>query len=87
MENLDLLKKVQRVEAPEFLLTRIHAKIRATESKRLPASWQWAGATALGLLLFLNGFALNRTPATKIAPAEQLVLGLQMQTSNQLYDE
>lgn len=57
MKDLELLKKVQKVEAPPFLLTRVRAKIRAEERERLPAAWLWSGALAFGLLLWLN-FAL-----------------------------
>jgi hypothetical protein len=87
MKNLDLFKKVQRVEAPPFLLTRIHAKIRAAEAERLPVSWRWAGALVLGLLLFFNAQALKTGQGQSSAPVGQVAESFGMLTSNQLYDE
>ena len=55
MENiLNRCKKVQKVDAPPFLMTRIRAKIQAVEAEKLPVFWRWAGATAVVLLLWLN---------------------------------
>ena len=87
MENLALLKKVRRVEAPPFLQTRIQAKIRASAAERLPASWQWAGGLAFALLLFLNGIALRREKTAAQPPSGLMAESLEIQTSNQLYDE
>ena len=87
MKDLDLLKKVRRVEAPPFLLTRIQAKIGAAETGRLPVSWRWAGGLTFGLLLFFNVFSLKFEKTTLPSPAGQIAESLHLQTSNQLYDE
>lgn len=58
-EQIELLRKVQKVDAPPFLLTRIHARIRAGEAERLPASWKWAGSLAIGLLILMNALAFT----------------------------
>jgi hypothetical protein len=87
MENLELFKKVQRAEAPPFLLTRIQAKIRSAETERLPASWRWVGALTCGLLLFFNIYVLKTEKTLSLAPAEQIAQSIDIQMSNQLYDE
>lgn len=87
MEKLELLKKVRRMDAPEFMLTRIQAKIRADKADRLPVSWQWAGAMACGLLLVFHIFLLETERTPPISAAEQVAESLQIQSSNQLYDE
>lgn len=89
MEKFDLLKKVRKVDAPPFLLTRIQARIRRNEAERLPTSWQWAGGLAFGLLLLLNALAINQ-PATQSGssdPSESLVQNFQLDQTNQLYVE
>jgi hypothetical protein len=86
-DPIDLLKKVGKVDAPEFLLTRIQAKINKPVQEQVPLSWKWAGGLAFGLLLAANlFFAQNRNPMTPDA-AELLVSSMSLDHSNQLYHE
>lgn len=79
LEKIELLRKVRRVEAPPFLLTRIRAKIDAARAEKLPATWAWAGSLAFGLLLFLNVVLATRTETAD--PAAQY----RLHQSPQLY--
>ena len=83
MNDIDLLKKVSKVDAPPFLLTRIQAKIRSGEAERLPVSWGWASGLAFSLLLLLNMLALGRSNET--TPTKSLAEQLQMNQNNELY--
>lgn len=83
MEQLELLKKVGRVDAPPFLLTRIQAKIRLGEAERLPLSWGWASGLAFGLLLLVNVLAVGRS--NEAAPTKSLAEQLQMNQNDQFY--
>lgn len=83
--SLDPLKKVQKVEAPLFLWTRIQARIRQSDMERLPRSWQWVGALAFGILLLFNWRVIANSGSP--APVATLAAGIQLQPSNQLYDE
>ena len=83
MNDIELLKKVGKVDAPPFLLTRIQAKIRSGEAERLPVSWGWASGLAFSLLLLLNVLILGRPSQT--APTKSLAEQLQMNQNNELY--
>ncbi len=88
MKKLDLLSKIQKVEAPPFLLTRIQAKIKAEEAiERLPRSWKWAGSLALGVLVVLNVYSINVGVTTQTDTAKSLIVSLGLQQNNNLYDE
>lgn len=88
-QNIEQLKKVRKVDAPPFLLTRIHAKIRASKVEQLPLSWRWAGGLAFGLMLCLNLLAVKMNHQATGQPdgIEALADGLQMTNANQLYHE
>lgn len=87
MEPTDLFKKVQKVEAPPFLLTRIQARLNALETLPAPASWQFVGATVLVLLLWLNFNTLqsgnNTTPGS--GQTNTMVGAMQLDTNPHLY--
>ncbi|HOY06976.1 MAG TPA: hypothetical protein PLO67_16325 [Saprospiraceae bacterium] len=86
-DPIDLLKKVGKVDTPEFLFTRIQAKINSPAQEQLPVSWKWAGSLAFGLLLAANlFFAQNRRPMLPDT-AELLVSSMSLDHSNQLYHE
>ncbi|MFN0216495.1 MAG: hypothetical protein ACKVT2_19720 [Saprospiraceae bacterium] len=85
---MEQLKKVRKVDAPPFLLTRIQAKIRASAAEKVPVSWNWAGALALSILLVLNislFIGTGKTPG--IDRTQSLAEGMNLQSNNQLYNE
>lgn len=88
-EALQHLKKVGKVEAPPFLLTRIQAKIAARQVAQVPSSWKWAGALAFGTVLLLNLLAVGSVQPSRDSRSqiETLADGLQLSGTNQLYDE
>ena len=89
--DLDRLKKVNKVDAPPFLLTRIQAKIDARQMGQapVPVQWKWASALALAIMLLLNVMAVKNSHQTTGAPdaIETLADGMLMNASNQLYHE
>jgi hypothetical protein len=86
-DPIDLLKKVRKVDAPEFLLTRIQAKIYAGKQEKLPVSWKWAGSLAFMGLLAVNVFFAQSRRQTKPDATEMLVSSMNLDSSNQLYHE
>lgn len=85
MEPTDLFKKVQKVAAPPFLLTRIQARLRALEELPAPVSWQFVGATVLVLLLWLNFSTLSNSTTVASGQANTMVGAMQLDANPQLY--
>lgn len=52
--ELEALKKINRVEAPPFLFTRIEAKIEAVEAQTVSINWVVGASLAFSLLLAVN---------------------------------
>ena len=86
-DPLNLLKKIQKVDAPEFMYTRIQARIGNQASEQLPLSWKWAGGLAFALLLALNISLLQRRQMPTPDTAELLISNMNLYPSNQLYHE
>lgn len=85
---MELLKKVKKVDAPYFMLTRIQAKIRANVAERTPVSWKLVGTMAFCTLLMLNVFLFIGTEESHLSNgAKSLAAGMKLQSDNQLYDE
>lgn len=56
--NLDNLGKIQRVETPPFLFTRIQQKIEQSKKERLPKSVALTVNFSVALLLAINAIVL-----------------------------
>ena len=56
--DLEQLGKIQPVEAPPFLFTRIQQKIELAESEKLPVKTAWALNLSFVLLLVINSVVL-----------------------------
>ncbi len=56
--KIDALDKVQPVEAPPFLFTRIRQRIANEEAVRLPVSMTWALGLSFVLILSINASAM-----------------------------
>jgi hypothetical protein len=87
MNHLDLLKMVEKVDAPPYLLTRIQAKIHAMQTERVPTAWKWAGTMTFCCLLGLNGYCLLTTQKSYNIPTQSLMYSLGLYQNYQLYDE
>ena len=85
--DIELLKKVGKVDAPPFLYTRIVAKIEATSAEQLPLSWKWIGGLAFSTLFISNIYFTKWGINTSTTPQELLVSALHIHPSSQLYDE
>lgn len=81
--TVELLKKVQRVDAPPYLYTRIQARIQARQAEQMPAAGAWAWSLAFGLLLAVNVLALQRSSQT--SSSESLARYLNLNQTIQLY--
>ncbi|MDZ4714434.1 MAG: hypothetical protein SH819_03105 [Cytophagales bacterium] len=87
-EKLDLLKKIQRVDAPPFLFTRILSRIGANATVKVSASWKISFVAAGIVLLGLNLAIILRSSEPQTNPGlEAVVSTMELSTSNQLYHE
>jgi hypothetical protein len=87
MKELDLLKKVEKVDTPPYLMTRIQARIHQEEAEKLPIAWKWAGSLTFVVMILGNIYFSNMGSIGSKPTAESLESNLYLQTQNQLYDE
>jgi hypothetical protein len=85
----DLLNKVNRVPVPDHLLEGINTRIQATNSRQIPFRWAVAASLAIGLWCSANVWLIagKYRPVTSSGDMAELIQGLQLNNSNQLYDE
>lgn len=82
----DILDRVQRVDPPPFLFTRVEARLEAGTTERPSRAWVTALALAMVFLLVVNTWLL--TGGERNADGmEQVTASMGMSTSNQLYHE
>lgn len=60
-EPLDILKRVQRTEAPPFLFTRIEAQLEYVKETRLTPKFALAVCSVLLLVVSLNFYIINNS--------------------------
>ena len=88
MKELEVLEKVNRVEAPPFLFTRIEARIQAQLNEQLPIRWVWVSISTVLLLVVVNTLILRdstQLSETSNGSIQHISEEMGMQTSNQLY--
>lgn len=85
-QSFDLLNRINPVEPPIFLLTRIRERIHAIGSSVAPVHWKWAFAAVSLVLLLLNvGIVVKSGNAKKEPGLEQVVTAMHLSTTNDLY--
>ena len=93
--KLDELKRIQQVDAPPFLFTRIQQQIQNLENTEAPVKWKWAFAASTIIILALNISILfkgaNNNELTsnteKESGIENVVSSMKLSSSNNLYNE
>lgn len=88
-QKLDHLKKLQKVEAPPFLLTRIRQSIANTGLQKISPQWKLAyAATALVVLVMNAGIYVNSIKGKTSEPQlNTVVKSMGLNTSNEFYHE
>jgi hypothetical protein len=56
--DLEQLKQIKRIEAPDYLFSKIQQRIELEKSNRMPIQTSYAIAAALLLLIACNAFVL-----------------------------
>ncbi len=87
-KKLELLKKIQKVDAPPFLLTRVVERINSYTIEKAPASWRLAFVAAAIVVLGLNGSVLFRSLEKQNENSiEEVISSMKLSNSNNLYNE
>jgi hypothetical protein len=87
-KKLELLKKIQKVDAPPFLLTRIMERIDSHTIEKAPASWRLAFVATVIVILGLNVSILFNSPGKKNEKGiEEVISSMELSNTNDLYDE
>jgi len=87
MNEIELLQKIEQVDAPPHLLTRIHARIETKNAPSISVRWMAISYSVIGLLLIGNVlfFTNFRSTTTDNTEVETVVDDMQLNPSNQLY--
>ena len=87
-KKLEALKKIQEVDAPPFLFTRIMQQVQTMDKAPAPAQWKWAFAATAFIILALNLSMHFKTGSTENkTDIESIVSTMKLSDSNELYHE
>ncbi len=84
-DPFDIAKNIRPVPAPDFLLTRIYAKIEQRGMELTTLGFTWSVVVSFALVLLLNVLAILGQQSDNGGPKKG-EFGY-LQTSNQLYSE
>lgn len=85
MDNeLDILNRIQKVDAPPFLYTRILTRVQNKVKETVPVKWVVAAAACLLILITIN---ISVIQSSKESNSSNLSEVFSLQTSNSLYNE
>ncbi len=87
--NLDILNKISRVEAPPFLFTRISQRVNSLQSNAVSTTFKFAFAMAATIILCLNiivFFKVNNQPVVT-QPVNTTGSSYSSSLQNNIYNE
>ena len=82
--NLDNLGKIQRVETPPFLFTRIQQKIEQSKKERMPMSVALTVSFSVALFLAINAIVLVNYNS-KANTTESFAKSMHLTSNNSIY--
>lgn len=89
--DIERLSRIQKVDAPPFLFTRIEARINALQEEVYPIRWVRLALAGFAVLMLLNVWLVGQNIGTSSGPVEDsenlLSAGVELYQSNQLYNE
>lgn len=86
MKNIDpinALDNIQKVDAPEFMLTRIYAKIDSLKEIEVKPSIAWSLIGTFALVVVINAFVMVKS--NKSSNTQDIVTEMGMNTNNSIY--
>jgi hypothetical protein len=81
---MDYFNKIQKVEPPLFLFTRIQQQIKNLDNVSVSKKYVWATALSLIVIVIVNIFVLTKSITTK-NKTPNLAESMNMMPSNNLY--
>jgi hypothetical protein len=86
-KHLEKLRKIERVDAPPFLFTRIKVRIDAANNG-VPVAWKWALSCTFVLILWLNASVVLRyLDHSRENNVAELITAMHLSKPNSLYYE
>ncbi|MEL6190684.1 MAG: hypothetical protein AAFR66_01485 [Bacteroidota bacterium] len=89
--DFERLSRIQKVDAPPFLFTRIEAKINALQEEVYPIRWMRLALAGFVVLMLLNLWLVGQNVVGGSSVGEDnmsvLSAGVELYQSNQLYNE
>lgn len=83
-KELDILNRIQKVDAPPFLYTRILTRVQNKVRETVPVKWAVVAAACLLILITINISVIQSTKQNNTTDLSQV---FSLQTSNSLYNE
>jgi hypothetical protein len=85
-KKLEALKKIRQVDAPDFLYTRIEARL--TEGHEAVSSrWKLATVAGFTVIVLMNILVVVQAAKPDRSNIEPVVNAMNLTTQNHLYDE
>ncbi len=85
MENeLDILNRIQKVDAPPFLYTRILTRVQNKVKETVPVKWAVAAAACLLILITINISVIQSSKENNTTNLSEV---FSLKTNNSLYNE
>lgn len=82
--DLDNLGRIQKVEAPTYLFTRILQKIESEKRERLSPRMAWILNLSLAVVIFMNAIVVIGTDS-RLASVESYAESIRLTSENNLY--
>lgn len=86
-DQLELLTKIEKVEVPYFLYTRIQQKILNHKAQQIRPVLAWALGISFILIILLNLFILKDSLSSKNSSAQHIVTSMHLLQNNSIYHE
>jgi hypothetical protein len=87
-KKLELLKKIQKVAAPSFMLTRIMERIDSSTIEKAPTTWRFAFIAASVVILSLNVSIFFKSSGKQNENGiEEVISSMELSNTNDLYHE
>ena len=86
-DYLNSIKKINRMEVPPFLFTRIEAKIQEVEESKISEKWKLVTGFVFTFVIVVNILFISTLDFNKINTSTEVVDSMNINLSNQLYHE